>query len=121
MSDNQKKYAVAGTAAASGGVIGGVSGAAVGGTTGLVAGGAVGLPLALFTFGLSVPISAAVGAGIGAAAGTGTGATIGAVTGGVAGAKGYDNREQIKSGATAIKNQVSDITSTTITTIRDPE
>lgn len=78
-------------AAAAGGVALGASGAA----TGFVTGGAVGavcaLPLAFFTFGLSIPVGAVVGAGAGGV----LGGSAGTVAGGVAGYKAHREKEAI--------------------------
>lgn len=69
--------------AAGGAVVLGTAGGAVGTVAGGLGGAMVGLPAALFTFGLSVPVCAAVGSGMGLCAGAVTGGTVGAVTGGV--------------------------------------
>jgi len=57
-----------------------------GGATGLVAGGilgsACGVVPAIFTFGLSIPVFAAIGSGVGACAGTIVGGTVGFLGGG---------------------------------------
>jgi len=77
--------------ACSAATVGAVAGCVGGGTAGSVAGGAVGLVPALFTFGLSIPVGAAVGLCLGAAAG----GTAGAVGGGSAGYGGYAYRKEI--------------------------
>merc|ERR1719511_197501 len=78
---------------------------AAGGGLGLVAGGAagaaVGLVPALFTFGLSIPVCAAIGSGAGACLGTAAGGTTGFVGGGVVGYgaySAYSHREEISLG-----------------------
>jgi len=72
---------------------GAVATGAAGGTLGLVAGGAagavVGLVPALFTFGLSIPVCAAIGSGAGACMGTVAGSTAGVVGGGAMGYGAY--------------------------------
>merc|ERR1719323_2767671 len=83
---------------------GGAAGLAVGGTAGALAG----LPLALFTFGLSVPAGAVFGGGAGLAIGAATGASIGAVGGGVAGFGAYSKRDGIRQAASIIASTVGD-------------
>lgn len=95
------------TQATSAGAAGGaIAMGAVGGGLGLVTGGAagaaVGLVPALFTFGLSIPVCAAIGSGAGACLGTAAGGTTGLVGGGAVGygAYGaYSHREEISLGA----------------------
>merc|ERR1719323_1879424 len=84
------------TASATGGATmlgagGGAAGLAVGGAAGALAG----LPLALVTFGLSVPAGAVLGGSAGLATGAATGAGIGALGGGVAGFGAYSKRDGI--------------------------
>merc|ERR1719211_127872 len=69
------------------GTAGGVAGLASGATIG----GVVGLPLALFTFGLSIPVSATIGG----ACGLVTGAAAGGTVGGATGYRLYQRRDQI--------------------------
>jgi len=80
-------------------------GAVAMGAGGLLAGGAVGaacgLPLALFTFGLSIPIGAAIGGGAGLCAGSAAGGAVG----GAAGRKVYSERESIADGYTIAMNK----------------
>lgn len=78
-------YKAAIASAAGGAVVLGTGGGATGLATGGAVGAAVGLVPALFTFGLSVPLFAAVGGGCGLVVGT----TVGGTTGAVAGAGGY--------------------------------
>merc|ERR1712045_318933 len=59
--------------------------------TGATIGGVVGLPLALFTFGLSIPVSATIGG----ACGFVTGAAAGGTVGGATGYRLYKRRDQI--------------------------
>jgi hypothetical protein len=75
-----------------GAAAGTVAGGVMGGSTGVLAGAAVGLVPALFTFGLSIPVGAAIGGGIGLFAGSG----VGAVGGGAAGFAGYKYRKELK-------------------------
>ncbi|CAE7650892.1 unnamed protein product, partial [Symbiodinium pilosum] len=62
---------------------------------GSLVGGAIGILPALFTFGLSIPVGAAIGGGAGLAVGAAAGATAGAVSGGAAGYGAYAKRGQI--------------------------
>merc|ERR1712241_673168 len=82
---------------------GAVSLGAGGGIAGLVSGGAVGAACgivpAIFTFGLSIPIGAAIGAGTGLVVGTAVGGTAGLVGGGATGYCAYSKREEIRNGA----------------------
>merc|ERR1719237_817694 len=79
---------------------------AAGGSAGLMAGGAagaaVGLVPALFTFGLSIPVCAAIGSSAGACLGTAAGGTTGLVGGGAVGYgayRAYSQREEISKDA----------------------
>jgi len=76
----------------------GTAGGAFGLVTGILVGGAVGVLLAVVTFGLSIPVSAALGGAVGMFSGTIFGGTVGAAAGGLAGHFSYTRREQIKSG-----------------------
>jgi len=80
----------------------GTGGAVTGVATGSIAGAAVGLPLALFTFGLSIPVGAVLGGGAGLVVGVATGATAGAMGGGAAGYGAYQHRDEIRSAAGAV-------------------
>merc|ERR1712014_544748 len=79
---------------------GSVTVGAAGGGLGLLAGGAagaaVGLVPALFTFGLSIPVCAAIGGGAGACLGTAAGGTTGFVGGGAVGYGAYNAYSQRK-------------------------
>merc|ERR1719323_409858 len=86
---------------------GGAAGLAVGGAAGALAG----LPLALVTFGLSVPAGAVFGGGAGLAMGAATGASIGAVGGGAAGFGAYSKRDDIHKAASKVASTVGDGTS----------
>jgi len=89
------------TAAAAAG--GAVSLGASGGVAGLAGGGALGAALgivpAIFTFGLSIPVGAAIGAGTGLVVGTTAGGTVGLVGGGATGYGVYTKRKEIRTGA----------------------
>merc|ERR1719343_1789687 len=67
--------------------------------TGASVGAAVGLVPAIFTFGLSIPVGAAIGGSIGAT----TGGTVGFGTGGVLGYGIYTKRKEIKDAAGSVK------------------
>merc|ERR1712190_628396 len=86
------------------GTAGGVTGLATGGTLGA----AIGLVPALFTFGLSIPIGAAIGGGCGLVAGTAVGGTTGLVGGGAVGYGAFTKRDEIKTGLAAAKTKVID-------------
>merc|ERR1712232_1030054 len=86
------------------GTAGGVTGLATGGTIGA----AIGLVPALFTFGLSIPIGAAIGGSCGLVAGTAVGGTTGLVGGGAVGYGAFTKRDEIKTGLVAAKTKVID-------------
>jgi len=97
--------------ATSAGVVGGAAvlgsgGATAGLLTGSVIGAACGIVPAIFTFGLSIPISAVFGGATGLAIGTAVGSTAGAVGGGAAGYGLYVKKDSIKAGASHIKEHV---------------
>merc|ERR1712224_736050 len=101
-------------AAAAGAAAFGASGAAAGATAGGVIGAACALPAALFTFGLSIPVGAAIGAGNGLC----VGGSVGVVTGGAAGYKTHREKENISKAlsgafakAMACKDKAMDSTS----------
>lgn len=83
-----------------------------GGATGLVAGGAAGalagVPLAFFTFGLSIPVGAFLGGGTGLAVGAAAGAGVGAVGGGAAGYGAYTKSDEIKGAAKYVATKAGD-------------
>lgn len=64
-----------------GAVVGGTAVGATGGAVGTVTGGAVGLLAAPLTFGLSVPVGAAIGGTMGTLGGAVSGGTLGAIVG----------------------------------------
>merc|ERR1711862_636876 len=70
-------------------VVGSAGGVGLG--AGTVVGAAVGVVPALFTFGLSIPVGAAIGGGIGLV----TGGSVGAVGGGALGFAGYTYKNEI--------------------------
>lgn len=83
-------------------VAGGVFGGVVGSTVGTVTGGAIGLIPAVFTFGLSIPVGAAMGLCTGALAGS----TTGVVGGGAVGYGGFTHRKELNDGAVGVWNKM---------------
>jgi len=100
--DPKAKTAAAG--AAGGAVALGATGGAVGMASGTLIGATVGLVPAIFTFGLSIPIGAAIGGGAGLCVGTAVGGTTGLVAGGAAGYK----KDDISSGTKKILASAGD-------------
>lgn len=91
-----------GAASAAAGAVGGATaGGAVGLLGGATTGGLVGVPFALFTFGASIPLCAALGGGLGMSAGAATGGAAAATAAGVSGYNGHKYRKEISSGATS--------------------
>jgi hypothetical protein len=78
---------VTSTTALTGGVVGGTAG----GGAGMLAGAAAGVVPALFTFGLSIP----VGAALGLCCGTAVGGSAGVVTGGALGYGGFTYKKEL--------------------------
>lgn len=93
------KFQVTAASAAGGAAVAGAGGGAAGFVAGGAIGAAVGVLPALFTFGLSIPIGAAIGGGAGLCVGSATGATAGAVGGGATGYNVHTYRNEISSGA----------------------
>merc|ERR1712039_816587 len=91
----EKSFQVTAASAAGGAVTLGTTGGVAGLATGTVVGAAVGVVPALFTFGLSIPVFAAIGGTCGLVTGAAAGGTVGAVGGGAAGYGAFQNREQI--------------------------
>jgi len=86
----------------------GASGGATGLASGTMIGAACGLVPAVFTFGLSIPICAAIGGTTGLFAGTVAGSTVGFVGGGLAGRTAHKHRAQIGDGVAAVASKASD-------------
>merc|ERR1711862_181214 len=82
-------------------------GGATGLATGTLVGAAVGVIPAVFTFGLSIPIGAAIGGSTGLVAGTVAGSAVGVVGGGGAGRAAHKHREHIGDGMTAVANKAT--------------
>lgn len=76
----------------------GTGGGVLGFASGSLVGAACGLPAALFTFGLSIPVGAAVGGGAGLCVGATAGSTMGFVGGAAAGGA-YASKEEIGNSA----------------------
>jgi len=93
---SQKSFQMTAASATAGAVTLGASGAATGAMTGGLAGAVAGLPLALFTFGLSIPAVAVVGGAAGLVLGTAAGATTGFLGGGAAGYCVYQKKDEIR-------------------------
>jgi len=85
----------------------GAGGAVTGAAAGSMVGATMGLPLALFTFGLSIPFGAALGGGAGLVVGATTGASAGAVGAGAAGYGAYQHRGEIRSAANKVTTKAS--------------
>jgi len=101
---SHKSFQTTAASATAGAVTLGAGGAATGAVTGGVAGAVAGLPLALFTFGLSIPAGAVVGGAAGLVLGTAAGATTGFLGGGVAGYGVYQKKDDIR-GAELVKGR----------------
>lgn len=83
-----------------------------GATTGLLAGGALGAAVgvvpAIFTFGLSIPVCAALGGGFGLVTGATVGGATGGIMGGASGYVGYTRRDTIRGGLDKMKDSAVD-------------
>eukprot|EP00418_Pyrodinium_bahamense_P081593 CAMPEP_0179062020 /NCGR_PEP_ID=MMETSP0796-20121207/26716_1 /TAXON_ID=73915 /ORGANISM="Pyrodinium bahamense, Strain pbaha01" /LENGTH=386 /DNA_ID=CAMNT_0020758921 /DNA_START=70 /DNA_END=1230 /DNA_ORIENTATION=+ len=105
-----KKFQVSAASAASGAVALGVGGGATGLAAGSALGAAVGMVPALFTFGLSVPLGAAIGGGAGLVAGTAVGGAVGAIGAGAAGYGAYSKKEDLGRCADYVKAKAAETT-----------
>lgn len=83
--------------AAGGAAAMGTTGAAAGFIGGGAVGAAMGVPAAFFTFGMSIPLGAAVGSAAGLFTGAAVGGGVGLVGGGAAGYGAYTNKDKLKS------------------------
>merc|ERR1711957_1013338 len=104
---NDKRVQATAAGILSGSAALGASGGATGLATGTIVGAAIGVIPALFTFGLSIPIGAAIGGSTGLVAGTVAGGAMGFVGGGVAGRTAHKHRDQIGNGVTAVANRAT--------------
>merc|ERR1719150_3574450 len=109
-----KAFQATAASAAGGAVSLGTTGGVAGLATGTAIGAAVGVPMALFTFGVPIPISAAVGGACGMVTGAAAGGTVGAVGAGAAGYGAYHKREEIASAVIAGRQQLSNVASKTV-------
>jgi len=98
---------VSAAGALGGAAAGGVSGGAAGLATGCVIGALCGVPAAFFTFGLSIPMGAAMGGATGLCAGAVTGGAVGLVGGGATARTVHKHSDEIKSGAAGTLNKAS--------------
>lgn len=93
-----------------------------GGIAGLVAGvglgAAAGLPAAVFSFGLSIPISAAIGGTCGLVTGAAAGGTVGAVGAGAVGYGAYQRRDQISTAVISGRQHVSNVASKAVSSVK---
>lgn len=105
---SNKTVQVTAASATGGAVVLGAGGAATGLATGGTIGAAIGFIPAIFTFGLSIPVGAAIGGGCGLVAGTVVGSTTGLAVGGATGYGAYTKREEIKSGVAASYAKVTE-------------
>jgi len=103
---SDRNFQVTAASATGGAVALGSGGAACGFVGGGAVGAAVGVVPAIFTFGLSIPIGAAIGSACGVVAGAVVGGTTGLVGGGAAGF-GYTKRAEIKTGVADAASKVS--------------
>merc|ERR1740130_2517834 len=85
----------------------GLSGGAAGLATGSVVGALCGVPAAFFTFGLSIPLGAAMGGATGLCAGAVTGGAVGLVGGGATARTVHKHSDGIKGGAAGALNRAS--------------
>mmetsp|Transcript_41393 Transcript_41393/g.122870 ORF Transcript_41393/g.122870 Transcript_41393/m.122870 type:complete len:487 (+) Transcript_41393:3-1463(+) len=102
-----EKFQVTAAAATGSAVVLGAGAGAAGFVTGGTIGAAVGSPLALFTFGLSIPVGAAVGAASGLCIGTATGSTVGLVGGGAVGYSVQTHKKEISEGVSGAISKVN--------------
>jgi len=105
---SQKSFQATAASSVSGAVVvgtgAGVSGLVAGGCAGAVAG----LPFALFTFGMSVPLGAALGGSAGLVTGAAAGATAGAVGGGAVGYGTYAKWDGISAAGKTVAGKACD-------------
>merc|ERR1719394_779276 len=99
---------VVAVSATGGAVVAGTAGSACGLAVGSTVGAAVGVVPAFFTFGLSIPVFAAVGGGCGMVAGTTLGAASGLLGGGMTGYVSYTRRDAISNSMSSTLNKVDD-------------
>lgn len=103
---HDKSVQVGAVSAVGGAVACGSAGAATGMCTGTIIGGAVGIVPAIFTFGLSIPIGAAIGGSCGLVTGATVGGSAGFVGGGAAGYTAHAKRTDI---STTVKGTIAKV------------
>lgn len=103
-----KRFQVTAASATGGAVAVGANGAVAGLAAGGAVGAAVGMVPAIFTFGLSIPLFAAIGSGCGAAAGAVAGGSTGMLIGGAGGYGAYTHREAIGSSWEQTKSKMDE-------------
>lgn len=103
---SDRRAQVTAASAAGGAAVVGSGGAAVGFASGGAIGAAVGVVPAFFTFGLSIPVFAAIGSGCGLAAGAVVGGTTGLLGGGATGYGVYTKRDAIGSSVATTLSKV---------------
>merc|ERR1712232_836221 len=104
----EKGVQVTAASAAGGAMAVGATGGAAGLLVGGAAGAACGVPLAFFTFGLSIPVGAAIGGGAGLCAGSAAGGAVGGAVAGATGRKVYAERGSIADGYTVAMSKAED-------------
>jgi len=114
-----KAFQTTAASAAGGAVTLGTTGGLAGLATGTMAGAAIGLVPALFTFGLSIPVGAAIGGSCGLVTGAAAGSAVGAVGGGAAGYGAYAKRDQIAGVVDSSRKKISGAASKTMTSVND--
>jgi len=114
-----RSFQATAASAAGGAVTLGATGGVAGLATGTAIGAVIGLPAALFTCGLSIPISAAIGGTCGLLTGAAAGGTAGAVGAGAAGFEAYQRRDQIAGAVSSGRQQISNAASKTMTSVSD--
>jgi len=115
----EKSFQATAASAAGGAVTLGTTGGVTGLATGTAVGAAVGLVPALFTFGLSIPVFAAIGGTCGMVTGAAAGGTVGAVAGGAAGYGAYAKRDKIAGAVSYSRDQIATAASKTLTSVND--
>lgn len=101
-----KSFQTTAASAAGGAVTFGTAGGAAGLATGTVLGAIAGMPAALFTFGLSIPVTAAIGGTCGLVTGAAAGGTVGAVGSGAVGYGAYLKRDEIATALSSGRQQI---------------
>jgi len=114
-----KSFQATAASAAGGAAALGATGGVAGLATGTAIGAAVGLPAAFFTFGLSIPIAAAIGGACGMVTGAAAGGTVGAVGAGAAGYGAYQKRDEIACAVSSGRQQMSNVANKTMSSVNE--